>query len=62
MMIILLRISFYILMYVLYQFANGKLGKGIEYENWVKNYGKTVRNAVFIIVIIYTLGLIMSLI
>jgi hypothetical protein len=59
MMTIILKIIFYAIMFLVYQYANGKLGKGQKYEIWVEDYGRGIKKNVLIIIAIYTIGVIL---
>jgi hypothetical protein len=58
---IVLPVVFYFIMYIIYQYADGKSGKGKKYTDWVQSYGGIVKIAVVFLVIVYTLNLLISL-
>lgn len=56
---------FYILAGLLYKYSSGKWKVGEEkqedYDQWVNEYGKKIKRSLKIIVVLYTLGLLTTL-
>jgi len=59
--IIILTILFYVIMFVLYLYANGNLGKSEKYIEWTNNEGIKLKKNILILVVLYTLAQILSL-